>query len=175
MPTSVSACHVASVSTIRDALVVAYVLAIFITVDELVSLAFVLGVSPSALLVPAADQVVRITPNTRTGSNSMWSWITGVRADGGTLPGESVPENQQRFHDESCPDRIAAGERRLPGVRQALLKLARLSWIAGTREADVETAFPHVVDLLEDLLADLTDVRRRAERVLSQAGTEEGK
>lgn len=60
-----------------------------VRVDDLLALAFVLGVPPAALFVPDRDdEVLLVTPSTSMPVENAWSWATGRRADGGGRPGE---------------------------------------------------------------------------------------
>src|SRR5262249_18530336 len=69
-------------------------------VDELLALAFALGVSPLVLLLPADDSPVRLSPNTVTGSPAnAAAWIRGDLPMGGTRPGEAQTDENRRFYE----------------------------------------------------------------------------
>lgn len=50
-----------------------------VAVDEVVALAYVLGVSPLSLLIPVGWQGFKVTPNTTIHTSGAWDWAAGSR------------------------------------------------------------------------------------------------
>lgn len=125
-----------------------------VDVDELVSLAFVLGVSPIALLVPTASGSTNLTPNTMTQTGSAWHWMTGLLPMGGPLDGdESGPEAQRRFYSESAPNFVVTAETRVPGLRALQQQAASVIQALGVADEYVARVFPNVLAEVEELHA----------------------
>lgn len=66
-----------------------------ITVDELLTLAYVLEVSPLSLLLPELDGDYPATPETRTTASSVLEWLAGDR-----LPPLPAPGSADEYSDE---------------------------------------------------------------------------
>jgi transcriptional regulator with XRE-family HTH domain len=145
-----------------------------VTVEELVGLAFVLGVSPVALMVPTAvDTEVRLTPNTSTSGPNAYAWMSGALPMGGTRPGDelSVGESlaMHRLYDEAGPDHLATAERRLPGTRRLARLAANVTTAAGVPEAVWPQSRPGIVALLVEVEASAKELR---ERLMREAAAE---
>ena len=150
-----------------------------VAVNELVALAFVLGVSPVSLLVPAETiaQQVHVTPNTVTGSDNAWHWMVGNQPMGGfypdeiLMPGDGSHEAAARFYNEACPDFVVTAEDRAPGLRKLQRQVAVLQQGIGCAEERVPRVFPRMLSdfeeahattgrLLEGFRAFLTSVQK---------------
>jgi hypothetical protein len=161
-----------------------------VTVDELVALAYVLAVSPAALIVPTTwNEPLSVTPAQSQAASTVWRWIIGTFPLGGLRsPGEPLDvaggEARQRFYEEACPDYIAAAERRLPGLRHlheavaGAQSSAGLPGKAGERSARFgELLGPRwvvgVSYALEQAHDDTGALLRRVRRLLRQKGDSE--
>ena len=150
-----------------------------VSVDELITLAFVLGVSPAALLVyRRSDHNVSVTPNTQTGAGTMWNWIAGAQWMGGTEPGSSPCKEElqelQRRYDEAVPDHVATAERRLPGVRAFARLASGLLGGGGLPDQFEPQAYRIMALHLAELEAQAGELRRRAERAVKFHEATEG-
>ncbi len=138
-----------------------------VSVDELVAVAFVLGVSPAALLTPTSwSATVQVTPNTQTHAVAAWRWITGSQQAGGALPDDvlSPAEHEvllQRY-DEACPDFIRTAERRLPGLRRLVRTASNATSAAAMPEPFVDSAYENAAASLELLAEDAAALAKRA-------------
>lgn len=154
-----------------------------VSVDEFVALAYVLGVSPAALVTPTAYRAgLAVTPNTTLAGPTVWRWFCG------TFPTGAVPyggflsfdegEARTRFYDEACPDYIATAERRLPGLLHLMQTVSGAQSGAGLPE-DLwvsKKALPSMPDRVADALADAHETTasllRKARRLLAQKGAQ---
>lgn len=126
-----------------------------VNVDELVSLAWVLGVSPPALLTPpGSDDFVALTPNTEVSSNShstvVWHWMTGndpyVARDA-----DEVSDDDMRFYFESVPDHVVMSERKMPGLQLVISMLTLLQVMGSAPFADATKNAARVDEAIEVL------------------------
>ena len=149
-----------------------------VTVDDLVALAFVLGVSPTALMTGTTiGEAVRVAPNTVTDAGFMWLWLNGHHADGGTRPGETMNtgadfsklEARQRFYDEAGPDFLTSAERRLPGLRAAARTLAQVQTGAACPDRRIADVYPILIEQLVELRDDIDHLLRKARRINKEA------
>jgi transcriptional regulator with XRE-family HTH domain len=143
-----------------------------VTVEELVGLAFVLGVSPVALMVPSpVDAEARLTPNTSTSGPNAYAWMSGALWLGGTRPGEVLTVGETlamaRLYDEAGPDHLATAERRLPGARRVARLAASVTTAAGVPEAVWPKTRRGVVELLAEVEASARELRERLMREVS--------
>lgn len=113
-----------------------------VTVDELVAVAFVIGVSPAALVVPPEMlETLAVTPSNELDAGMVWHWIAGQQVLGGypaDAEGSGTIANwaaMLRFYDESAPDFVALAERRMPGLTEVTRQVATLQ-----REVAYDTA-----------------------------------
>ena len=103
-----------------------------VDVDDLVALAAVLGVSPSALLLPPDDSPrtpVEITGNPAIPADSAWAWVNGRRPLGGAPDQEdtealtyqlhSLPPRQRRQRQHPLGRALEAAENDIQRVVQA--------------------------------------------------------
>ena len=133
----------------------------------MISLAFVLGVSPGSLLTTTSDQAVRVTPVIESTNQEVWDWLGGAAWDGlgalGLTSERSDRERrahmvaQDRFHDEACPDFVVAAESRVPGLRALRNQISFAQYLA---------ALPCDVD---ELLEELTFISTDAIRLMEHA------
>ena len=111
---------------------------------------------------------MNVTPNTQTGAGTMWSWVTGAFAMGGSEPASSLGladlQELQRRYDEAVPDHISTAERRLPGVRAFARLASRLLGAGGLPEQFEPHAYRIMALHLAELEAQAGELRRRAER-----------
>jgi hypothetical protein len=162
-------------------------------VDELVTLAFALGVPLASLLLPVDDpyQQVKVTPNTTVASTSTaWAWMNGdyyMRATWEPLkPGEMLERANQDYYGE-VPADIANGERLIPGLRQLRERATQCAGVVGRTAPPItdqhgepnEIAkgqwragrpdhFDLWADALESMKADLDDAARRLRRAANE-------
>jgi transcriptional regulator with XRE-family HTH domain len=141
-----------------------------VTVEELVALAFALGVSPAALMLPADDEaLVRLTPNTVAGAGSVLSWIRGTSPMGGTRIGETQSVDNVRFYEDERTDGQARAERALPGITRLTWDATMALMLASLREvqttsttwADVATALHGIEVRARALEAEAKDNAKR--------------
>jgi transcriptional regulator with XRE-family HTH domain len=146
--------------------------------DELVGLAFVLGVSPAALLTPTAwEAQVKVTPNTTTSGNGIWQWITGATRMGGALIDDvfklpddfSKLEELERRYEEAAPDFLKTAERRLPGLRRLVRSAARTASAASMPDEHAVHSFEGAAQYLDDLIEDATALSKLAKREAARA------
>lgn len=142
-----------------------------VTVDELVCMALVLGVSPIALLIPEQPiEQMRLAPNTVTASAHAWNWMAGDQPMGGTHPGDVLTtvddhEAQLRFYEEACPTTITSAERRLPGLRNLRRTLAHIQNAVWGRSDVTDDAIDDIVaQLLGEVVADAKHLHSVATR-----------
>ncbi len=141
-----------------------------VNTDELVSLAYVLGVSPAALLV-ATDGNQQVGPTVSTTVEKMWHWMTGARSMGGArigrrkhVPSEERPPGSDRFHLEACPDFVVAAETRLPGVRNLMSVVAQVQEFAGVAgDEDSDRILSAVSERLHHLQTEVAVMRARVD------------
>ena len=137
-----------------------------VTADELVALAFVLGVPPMALLVPSRMMTeMRVTPNTALDNARVWEWMAGHAA---LLPPSqaslSTAEEIEgwRFYMQAGPDYVALAETCVPGLAEAIRFLASVqrivtsesSFVGGSARA--KTKLRAVRDRLSLIIDDMT-------------------
>ena len=111
-----------------------------VSIDEVISLAFVMGVHPTALLLPLESATVNVTPTTTAPSDLLWRWMAGQEAfpadgemdrrrmtdDEWTIYGKRL----RRF-EEACPDYVVVAERDLPGIRNLADLVGTAQMMAG--------------------------------------------
>ena len=149
-----------------------------VTVDELVTLAFVLGVSPAALLTPVeSDAQMRVTPNTTTAASGVWQRITGATRMGGALPDDvfklpddfpKLEELDRRF-EEAAPDFLKTAERRRPGLRRLVRSASRTASAAAMPDEYAAHSFEGAAQYLDDLIEDATALSKLAKREAARA------
>lgn len=143
-----------------------------ITVDDLVTLAVVLDVSPLRLLLPVDehDAEVALTPETRVLARQAWAWALGRRplpdssTDAGAFRRDSVPTWERAYEMHTAVQVADELVRRLKLVLHARDLAADESWPAGIREvgdhseqhsaAGLRRALNRLVAEVDDLLAD---------------------
>jgi hypothetical protein len=130
-----------------------------VSVNELVGLAFVLGIPPITLMVPPSAPTMRVTPNTTTGTTTAWWWMVGEAWQGGTFPGEVIKYGSdgttplERFYREAAPDFLVTADDRLPGLRELRRGVAVIQQMAGCAEEHVPAIFPDIESHLTELHA----------------------
>lgn len=101
-----------------------------VTVDELIALAYALGVSPLALLVPSAPSAYAVTPGCVFESAArLYDWIIGRMRES---PGDNPETTRGRHTPVGLPDYladrenrlIAESERELDRLRQRITEMA---------------------------------------------------
>lgn len=142
-----------------------------VTVDEMIGLAWVLGVAPPSLLVPLAHQTVRVSPNTVIADSSyMWNWMAGTFPMGGRRVDDVRKFGEDRFevnfYYEAQPDVLATAEARLPGLRRVAQGLAGVQRLAGCQEDLIPRAWPGLVPLLDEVHRRVGELRRHVKHVV---------
>lgn len=148
-----------------------------VTVDELLGLAYVLGVPP-ATLVTWTDSTanVSVTPTVTVPTAHVWNWMTGI----GLPIGGERPNDPTEFDDgkvgprwrratEALPDHIIVTEHRLPGVRGLTELVAELPKRGGPSVRDDVEAYRLLSELLSWIENDVSELRIRAELEISRA------
>jgi hypothetical protein len=133
-----------------------------VSLDEFVSLGFVLGVAPPALITPTAwNAEVSVTPNEAPMLGpTVWRWFCGTFPTGAVRYGESLSiaegEARTRLYDEAGPDYIATAERRLPGLSHLMQTVSGAQSGAGVPEEFFasEEFLPNMLDRVADALED---------------------
>lgn len=90
-----------------------------VTAEELVAVAFVLGVSPTVLYTPRDTRPMKIAPHVTTDGGLVYRWACGDNWP--TLDVDAL-----RFYDEAAPSYEYAAERLVPGL-QALRRAVSLA------------------------------------------------
>jgi transcriptional regulator with XRE-family HTH domain len=146
-------------------------------IDELVVMAFVLGVSPASLLVPpTVGAEVALTPTRSVDTLLAWRWLTGrgflpssldalhdsmARAFTGRTTIEPEAVADRRFAELAEPDAISAAEEIVPGLRQLVRQVDSLAYVATSTATGRE-------DWSAAIEGELTEVRELATEVLNR-------
>jgi hypothetical protein len=150
-----------------------------VSAEELVVLAFVLNVPPSALLFPQADtdlanDVVQLAPSVTTYTGNAHAWARGLLPMGTPSRTPRTPRtalSEDRFYSEAAlTDVEADAEKRLPGVtRLRQFAVGAAIWAGRSPEREWENG---VIPLLEDLGREIKSVREKAKRSVARARME---
>lgn len=143
-----------------------------VSIDELVTLAYVLGVSPASLLIPVDwhDDFL-VTPNTKMHTSAAWQWVEGISAAGGLRHrevrklGDQVHEDRRRFYYEALPTSTLTAEDRVPGLRRLHQATAKTFSLAGVPKELGASVYTSMVDLLREAASSATEIADRLERV----------
>lgn len=120
-----------------------------VTIDELVTLAVVLGVPLASLITPPMREEMQVTPAVSANTEDVWHWLSGLMSGHFIFGVVDQPahvsekdfpefmrhvETLQRRFDDAAPDYVITAERLLPGLRRLLEAVAFLQREAGTAQ-----------------------------------------
>lgn len=145
-----------------------------VTINELVMLAFVLGVSPVALITSPDFTVEKVTHNTTMGSSNIWRWMMQRQQSGGGRSGEARDFDQMvqavRFYEDARPNDYVAAGHALPGLDALLHYVDDVeSWAAGLAVLQMDDAWAGLRDeptTVQVLIDTLTAVAEQAQTMV---------
>ena len=144
-----------------------------VSVDELLSIAYVLGVTPVALITTQIPTQMRLMPSVPpVSSERVWQWCVGLNAyfdPQGGVEGAHLMHPSSQGHDDidhearearalmyqwQRPTYIGKADEVLPGLRGLAGQITRLQAIAGNGQVDVgeiNEEFCAIVQMIDQL------------------------